>query len=452
MISAVVVSVFMIAAFAGCVPESRYLKNEAVDNIVNRQPLPPPPPDAACYSLPRFRVVSLKQAQKASREGLAGDENSDSVRYLCGLKSVEGFFIDRKNKDILLIGKVDDTMPGLRLDDFIIALRCAWKAYVVGNLFTPPGCSIDPSPQMLKDLSKVKERIFAEETTSGWEKHQEDFEKACRVSQTERVLGMPFNTHFASVLVNADYDMKRLVDGSDNIDIPGVLNLYALSSYDLRRSMLAKADAKGPSSILSRFWFKPGRIGFVERQNMVMLDEFEIMLLTEEQHVNGNDEIVDIGRKDPSAQRVAESITTYYTYIAQKRPIYHQLKELMRAYAVLEAMYSKRARTRSGIDLNYFLSQYRVPEYAVSATLPGRSRFEIERYRRLTLDGEEQASLVLPLCGGVAFEVILDGHNFTAGADPRLTKASAEIIRQRPHSRALFWDVLCDIPPCTPNT
>ena len=434
--------IFFLALFFGCVTESRYLKNETVDTIVTRQPLPPPVPDAACYTLPRFRAVSLKQVQKASRKGLMKVEASDSINYLCGLKTVEGFFIDRKNNDLLIIGKVDDTMPPLQLDDFVVALRCAWKAYVVDNMFTPPGCSIDPTPEMLKRITEIEARIFEENSPSKWEKHRQAYESTCAMPQSVRVLGIPFNTHFASVMVNADFDMKRLVDGSDAIDIPGVVDLYALSSYDTRQAMLAGTDIEESNSSLSRFWFMPGQIKFVEQKNLMMLDACEIQLLTEEQQLTKTNKIIDSGRKDPYAQKVASNFTTYYSYIAQKRPIYRQLKELMRAYIVLEALYMKHGELRSVIDLNYFLSQYRVPEYAVSSTLPGRSRFAIENYERQTYRETEMASLILPLCGGVAFEVFLKDHNFERDSNPRLAEISGEIIKQRPHPFALFWDIV----------
>jgi hypothetical protein len=426
----------------GCVSESRFLKNESIDNIITREPLPPPPPDAACHTLPRFRALSLKELQKAVQVDLKNDKKPNAIQFLCGLKTIEGFLIDRKNHDLLIIGKDADTMPPLLLNDFIIALRCAWKKYVADNMFTPPGCSIDPSPNLISRLKEIEARITAEESSSKWKNYKDEYELACKQPQTVRVLGMPFNTHFASVLVKADYGMKRLVDGSDSIDIPGVVDLYALNSYDMRQAMLAQTDAAKPASTLNRFWFKPDQFHFIEQRDLVILDKCEISLLTEEQHLTKNNEIAGNGRTDPFAEKVADCFTTYYTYIAQKRPIYRQLKELMRMYIVLEAIYNKDAEMKADLQLDYLLDAYHVPEYFVSPSLPGRSRYEIEAYERKTIDEIQQAAFVMPMCGGVAFEVFFKERHFSKVLDASLTKILQAIINQKPHARALFWDIV----------
>lgn len=438
----VILVFLMIGAILGCAVESEYLKNDAVDNIVARDPLSHPVPEAPCLTLQTFRVVSLKQLQETVRRGLAKNASLDAVQNMCGLNTIEGYYIDRKNKDLLVFGKVDPRMPPLLLDDFIIAMRCAWKKYVANNVFTPPGCSIDPSVRMLKRLNAMEKQILAAGSMAEWQAYKKDYEEACAQQQTVRVLGVPFNTHFASVLVKADYDMKRIVNGTDPIDIPGVADLYSLSSYTARQAVLFKKTTIQPTSRLSRFWFKPSQYQFVEQQDWVMLEKCEMLLLTEEQYLSAGDDIKGRGRADGDAEKVADSITTYYTYIAQKRRIFRQLKELMRMYIVLEAMYVKDAHPDSGLSLDYFLNTYRVPKYFVSSFLHGQSRYIIEQYEHDAFDEKTQTMFVFPMCGGVNFEVFLRWEHFASAVDARFSKALRTMMRQQPQLKSLFWDVV----------
>jgi hypothetical protein len=432
----------MISAIFGCAAESDYLRNDAVDNIVTREPLSPPAPEVPCLTLKRFRVVSLKQLQEAVRQGFAKDVSPDAVQNMCGLTTIEGYYIDRKNKDLLIFGKVDSEMPPLLFDDFIVALRCAMKKYVADNVFTPPGCSIDPSVRMLKRLNAIEKQILSESSMSRLQAYKADYEEACARRQEVKVLGVPFNTHFASVLVKADYDMKRIVIGADAIDIPGVVDLYSLSSYGARQAVLSKKTMLRPTTILCRYWFKPAQFQFLEQKDWVMLDKCEIELLTEEQYLTEDDSVKGRGSADLYSVKVADSFTTYYTYIAQKRRIFHQLKELMRMYIVLEAMYVKDVHLDSGMNFGYFLKTYQLPKYFVSSSLLGKSRYIAETYTRETFDQTEQSILVFPICGGVNFEIFLRWDHFARAVNPRFAGVFRKMIHQKPQLKSLFWDVV----------
>ncbi len=437
-----VLVLLIICTLIGCVTYTGYLQNRVVDNIVTREPLPPPAPDTPFHSLPMFRVVSLKQLQAISRAGFAEKAPAKEIQNLCGLKSVEGYVVDRKNKDVLIFGKLDDTMPPLQLDDFIVAMRCAWKKYIIDNMFTSPGCSIDWSVEYINRLDDIEKRLNAETDPDNWNHYQKEYEKACAGSQEVRILGIPSNTHFASVLVKADYDMKRVINGADALDIPGVVDLYSLGSYQARQAMLAKKEYARPGGSLSRFWFKPDRYHFLVHRELVYLDQCEISLLTQEQHITQDGKIEDQGRADPYAQRAVDSFTTYYSYIALKRPVYRQLKELMRMYIVLEAMYNMGTHIESGLAFDYFLNSFQVPKTDVPSSLPGQSRYVLEAYKNETDEGIEHAAFVFPMCGGVVFDVFLERHHFSEDHGKKFTKILRSIKLQRPGTDEVFWDVV----------
>lgn len=427
------------AGLSGCLSNSRFLANDYIDKIVTRQPLPRQP-DTACYALPLFRTVSLKELQETARVQLKAGGLSDSIKNLCGLKTIEGFVIDHKNKDILLIGRCDAALPPLLLDDFIVAMRSAWKKYVVNDTFSSPGCSIDPVPAALEKIDGIFSRIRATRSPEHWKDFRQEYEQACAEPQTVRVLGIPFDSHFASVLVAADYAMKRMVDGSDSIDIPGFADYYALSSYQARQAMHAKKKVASRQT-LNRFWFNPARYHFREQAGMTALDACDLCLLTEAEFLSASRQIVGTGSADPLADTVAASLTKYLPLIAQKRPIYRQLMELMRMYVVAEAMYRKNADAASGLRCEYLLTLYEIPPYPVTKSLPGIAQYRQENYTETTMDGTCKTSFIFPICGGVAFTVRLDEQHFSDDASPMFGAVKTRIIDQKPAAHTLFWDV-----------
>jgi hypothetical protein len=48
------------------------------------------------------------------------------------------------------------------------------------------------------------------------DKYIADWKRECEKDEAVNVFGIPFDTHFAQVMVKADYDLKRLSDGSDS--------------------------------------------------------------------------------------------------------------------------------------------------------------------------------------------------------------------------------------------
>ncbi|MDP3013996.1 MAG: hypothetical protein Q8M92_07130, partial [Candidatus Subteraquimicrobiales bacterium] len=102
------------------------------------------------------RAVSLKVLQNKVKDCIAKETCPENILQLCGIKRVMGYVIDEKNRDIILIGNIDDSMPPLYLEDFVIALRNTWMMYaeLKGNTYyySNPGCSIDPDPNVLNNL------------------------------------------------------------------------------------------------------------------------------------------------------------------------------------------------------------------------------------------------------------------------------------------------------------
>jgi len=367
-------------------------------------------------SNPAKRAVSLKTLQQKLEAFSKSGAVPDGIVRLGGLNTVEGYIIDAANKDIILVGSVIPGSPPLYLDDLVIALRNSWYEYAVlrghTNYYTNPGCSIDPDPAVIQKLFALGQSNRENSSGSNEEEYLTEWQNIGRSPQAVRVLGIPFDTHFARVMVKADYDMKNLVNGSDNPDIPGFTSLLDMNLEEAKDAML-KGDAAFSGFSLNRFWFFPGKNLYREENNAVMIEKCPVILLTEEQYLSKG-KIAGYGGGSPLALKFTESFSEKYNEISARRPIYVELENLFRFVAITKVMKYMSAREKSGLDLGYFLKQYSVPKTPVDRTLPGRTN--VKRFET-RIDLQQQGSyhtyrLWLPSCGGVGIEIEISKSNF----------------------------------------
>ena len=404
---------------------------------------------AAAASSPetgRARAVSLKVLQARLKTAFAKRQQPAELLTLCGLAHVSGYVVDEKTRDLILVGKVEAGAPALHVEDLAVALRSAWLRYAPrrGNVryFSNPGCSIDPSPDVIAGLRDIGES--ARGHAADMDDRMDEWCEICSQPQQVRVMGVPFDSHFARVMVDADYLMKRLVDGSLRTEIAGFTSLTDLNLAAAR----ARFQRDGTSGItrfsLNRFWFYPGEARFQEEEGLVTIEECPVILRTEEQYLTRG-EVAGQGRPDPMAQRFAESFSAHYREIAGAQPIYQQLEGLFRFVALARLLQYQREQA----DLDYLMNRFPVPVVKVDRTLPGIALVNRIETRRQVADGEETMRLWLPTCGGVSMDLKVGPQNLKRvspkkqagrGAKPAPTKKGA-ILKARPAPDSLYWDI-----------
>ncbi|HEY5314975.1 MAG TPA: DUF1598 domain-containing protein, partial [Pirellulales bacterium] len=202
---------------AGDAAELRALRARAQQEVVGDLAKPSP--------LRKISLRRLAAAIAAAQNG--GQPLSDEMRLLAGLQRIQYVFVYPEQHDIVLAGygegwKVDDrgNLVGnangracMLLDDLLVALRTARGAQQGGIT-----CSIDPTPAGIDRLR----RYVATLTTIG--------DPQTTISNIEQVLGqqvvsitgVPPTSHFARILVAADYRMKRLGMGFDQSPVNGL--------------------------------------------------------------------------------------------------------------------------------------------------------------------------------------------------------------------------------------
>src|SRR6266566_2707827 len=227
--------------------------------VLSKRPNKVKPPISTANA--EVRAVSLNSLQQKLKACMPRNSCPQEFLQLAGIKRIMGVIADEQNHDLVLFGQTDSNLPPLILEDFVVALRNAWFKYAPlnGNTYeySHPGCSIDPNPKVVQELQEIGQSFHKGSASGKASKSIDDWNRVCEGSQSVRVLGIPFDTHFAQVLVKADYDMKRLVDGSDAIDIPG---LTSVTDMEVEKAQ-SEIDQHQPISLsapsLNRFWFYP---------------------------------------------------------------------------------------------------------------------------------------------------------------------------------------------------
>ena len=197
------------------------------------------------------RRVSLKQLDEQLTEIIkAGGEIPAELKYVAGLTRIDYVVVDRDGHDIALVGPAEGFAPDLQgrmrgitsgrpvlnLEDLLVA----WRTVYGGG--TSVVCSIDPTPEGVVAFNAfTSQPLVASPNSSPGQMFETMATKLGR--QVITVTGVPKDTHFAVVLVEADLRMKRIALGKDPSGVRGVPS---------HLSLMRLGDAAS-----SRWWFVP---------------------------------------------------------------------------------------------------------------------------------------------------------------------------------------------------
>ncbi len=418
------------------------------------------------HGIPR-RAVSLRVLQSTLKSG-----GSEQAMRMCGITKISGYIVDPGTHDIILFGEVDKSLPALNFDDFVVALRNAWYVYgqTRGNTryYSAPGCSIDPIPNTLRELAGASNKISQATTPEERATAIQTWKAIGHKPQNVRVMGVPFDSRFARVMVDADFYMKRLANGTVSLQINGFQSMTEMLLGQARLAM-ASGESVDTGQTMNRFWFCPGDTTFSGEDGVVALRTCPVKLLTEEQFLSTSG-VEGYGRPNPTAQRFADGFTLHYKEISAARPIYHELQGLFRLAAIARLMKDERAAETSGFDMRYLLYNRPVAVTPVSRAVTGLADFqELTDDRRV---GEEiHTSFYWHMtCGGVSMDIrprrvatkpkraLTQASTQTANPKatgnpkrthtlrasspaPRPTGVKRAVLNARKSGNALYWDV-----------
>ncbi len=296
--------------------------------------------DAARQALPAniqgwsdLRKVSLVRLEQAIRTKLAaGQDITEEMSYLAGLQRVEYVFIYPDTGDIIIAGPAEGWAPDpsgrrvgmttfrpvLELVDLCVALR----QFPPGSRHQPfIGCTINPRQEGLARLVEFQRTI-----PSSIPNNQRDNVTRAIAEGTRDALGdaeiqtfgIAPTTHFAHVLIEADYRMKLIGIG---LEEPPVRMATFMSSLRSARS-----------ATLQRWWFTPNYdcVRVTEDRLAMQLVGQGVQLLGEDKLIGADGVLAAAGAPSNRASAMfTTSFTEKYEDIATVSPVYAQMRNMI---------------------------------------------------------------------------------------------------------------------------
>lgn len=385
-----------------------------------------------------LRKVSLtrlaRQISQAIDEGHGPD---DAMRHLAGLTRIKYVFYYPETQDIVLAGPAEGWMdtgagrvvglhtgqPVMELQDLVVALR----AFPPSEKSSPlVHCSIDATPDGLQRMQQFLSGL-GRQVPNGREREFEQYVvEGLRDSLGLQMItlgGISSKTHFAQVMVEADYRMKLIGLG--------------LERPPARfRSYLSLANfASIARNAMCRWWFVPDyqRIKMSDDGNAVEFVGNGVKLVGEDELVARDGTRTQSGMQNRASRKFTQSFTQKYSQIAENAPIYGQLRNCVDMLVAAAFMQQQDLYGKAGWDLSvlgdesiYPVETYNAPQQvasAVNSMWKGRH-------------------LATPVGGGVQIQAgkALDAENLVADDKGELSAAHQAVDLSELPADRWWWD------------
>jgi hypothetical protein len=397
-------------------------------------------------------VAALRDARRAAMSGVAGDIAKPSklrkislrrldalvaqhagqnkplpaeMLYLAGLQRVEYVFAYPESSDIVLAGQaegwtVDDAgnvvgassgVAVLQLVDLVAALRTK-DEMLAGELIS---CSIDPTPEGLKRFT----RLMRGNRTSASAQSLRRMERAVG-PQTVTLTGVSPESHFAQVLVAADWQMKRIGMGLVPSPVDGLTSYLELLDEE------PDSISRNP---LPRWWIAYGDKP-VERDAEGLgwrISTPGIQVRTAAGRLEPDGRISTETESDPIAKQWADLMTAKYDELAIVEPVFGQLRGCMDLALVTAILASGDLLAHVDLELPMLLddSRLQLAAHRVPKKVPSHaSALRIGR------------AWVVSVSGGVE----LDVPRVVNAAELQADVAEARMNAAPNHADSWWWD------------
>lgn len=392
-----------------------------------------------------IRKVSLTRLERAVRDQL--DQNrkpTDEMLRLAGLTRIRYVFFYPDSGDIVVAGPAEgwfqdltgrfigmaSNRPTLELQDLVVALRAFAPGKEERRVVT---CSIDPTleglARMQKFVNEVSHNIAANQVAAN-QLSPDDVQTivdGMRTSlglQKVRIGGVSPDTHFAQVMVEADYRMKLIGIGAEQ---SGVANLKSYAE-------LAKATQISRNA-LQRWWFVPQYDCVClseDRLAMEMVGD-AVKLVGEDEVVGAEGQRTAQGRIGASSQKFTHAFTQKYGELAKRKPIFAQLRNLIDMAVVAAHIQREDYYGKARWDMDVFGNEELFPVQVYKAPV------EVDTV--VTSLWKDQR-LVTPVGGGVRIEAeqALDSANILPDENARVEKARDAIDLSHLEPGRWWWD------------
>jgi hypothetical protein len=270
------------------------------------------------------RKVSLRALEAEIQKSMkSGKPVPDAVACLAGLQKIQYVLAYPEKNDIVLVGSGEGWklgahgamvgattgQPVLLLDDLVTVLRAS-----VAPSKSVMSCSINPTPEGVRRV----EAFAKNNRTLASDPNATEMLQKQLGPQTISITGVPATSHFASVMVAADYRMKRIsmdFEPSPVRSLPSFMSMVRSGSADM----------------MPRFWLQPDYKGIV-RDPKGMAYELQgaaVSAMSENDYCDAAGVAHPTGKTDPISQRWAGLMTKNYDALSKAEPVFGQLRGCM---------------------------------------------------------------------------------------------------------------------------
>lgn len=298
-----------------------------------------------------LRMISLKGLQQAIAQALADDQAlSDEVRLLAGLQRIEYVFAMPESQDIVIAGPAEpwtvrnngavvganSGKPMMVIDDLVTAMQSVEAARQAGI-----SCSIEPTPEGYQRLTRMLSNVRLQPG-----QHPGQLELQMRQAfgpQLVKLTGVPRDSHYARVLVAADYQMKRISMGLEPSGIA------ALPSY-----MAMARNQLDPSNANPRWWMACDYNALTHSEDGLVwqLNRRGVKTMVETDLRNASGEVVSNAKANPTAQRWADLMTENYDALTDQFPVFGELRNVIDLSIVATLIVQTRMEATTGANLD----------------------------------------------------------------------------------------------------
>lgn len=380
-----------------------------------------------------LRKISLNRLEAAIAARLDSDSQpTDAMRHLAGLTRIQYVFYYPETKDIVLAGPaegwvkdpagrvvgIDSGRPTIALEDLVVALR----TFAPGNnADLQISCSIDPTQEGLAAMQNVQ-RTTAVTRPEDVPVIATKMRDALGL-QTVSINGVPSETHFAQVLVEADYRMKLISIGLERPPVK-------------MATIIGKARPGGSGSgALQRLYFVPDyECVRVSEDGLAMeMVGQGVKLVSALEAVGSDGSRRSTKKTNRAAQAFCQAFTKKYGKIAAKSPVYAQLRNLMDLSIAAAHIQAQEYHVDAGWEMKVFGDESRFP------VLTHATPSQVETAVNVAQKGN---GFITPIGGGVEIRptLALDENNLIADPKGETAKAHSELDISKVAADAWWWD------------
>lgn len=323
-----------------------------------------------------LRKVSLTRLAKLIKKSIdEGHGPDEAMKHLAGMTRIKYAFYYPETQDIVIAGPAEGWMedlagrpvgiesgqPVLELQDLIVAMR-TFPPEKNSNPIVY--CSIDATAEGLARMQEFLSQVGTNFQGGIDEQFIVDGLRESLGLQVITVGGVPATTHFAQVMVEADYRMKLIGIGLEE-PAAGIRSYISLANF---ASMARNA--------MVRWWFVPDyqRIKVSEDGLAAEFVGNGVKLVGEDEVVGKDGSRRQAGSQNRASQRFTQGFTDKYGQLADRDPVYAQLRNCIDMLVVAALMQKNDFYGQAGWDLSvlgdeqaYPVQTYNAPKQVASA-------------------------------------------------------------------------------------